>query len=84
MKNTKFLTKIFAWFESRVEPYPEATPITPSKGLFRFIWSNLEGVRVWIFVLAVLTAGIGIMEALLFQFMGKLVDWKIHTRNIVR
>ena len=75
MKNTKFLTKIFAWFESRVEPYPEATPITPSKGLFRFIWSNLEGVRVWIFVLAVLTAGIGIMEALLFQFMGKLVDW---------
>lgn len=75
MKNTKFLTKIFAWFESRVEPYPETTPITPSKGLFRFIWSNLEGVRVWIFVLAVLTAGIGIMEALLFQFMGKLVDW---------
>ena len=75
MKNTKFLTKIFAWFESRVEPYPEATPITPSKGLFRFIWSNLEGVRVWIFVLAILTAGIGIMEALLFQFMGKLVDW---------
>jgi len=26
-------------------------------------------------VLAVLTAGIGIMEALLFQFMGDLVDW---------
>ena len=74
MKNIK-LNKIFTWFETRIEPYPEANPITPSKGLLRFIWSNLEGVRVWILVLAILTAGIGIMEALLFQFMGKLVDW---------
>ena len=74
MKNT-LLNRIFTWFETRVEPYPEASPVTPSKGLFRFIWSNLEGVRVWILVLAVFTAGIGIMEALLFQFMGKLVDW---------
>ncbi|MFC2307235.1 MAG: ABC transporter ATP-binding protein, partial [Neisseria elongata] len=31
--------------------------------------------RKWIAVLAVMTAGIGIMEALLFQFMGKVVDW---------
>ena len=74
MKNSK-LNKIFTWFETRIEPYPEANPITPSKGLLRFIWSNLEGVRVWILVLAILTAGIAIMEALLFPFMGKLVDW---------
>ena len=74
MKKT-LLNKIFTWFETRIEPYPETAPITPSKGLLRFIWSNLEGVRLWILILAVLTAGIGIMEALLFQFMGKLVDW---------
>ena len=45
------------------------------KGLWRFIWSNIEGVRKWIAVLAVFTVGVGIMEALMFQFMGKVVDW---------
>ena len=69
------IQKIFSWFESRIDPYPEAAPKTPEKGLWRFIWSNIEGLRKWIAVLAVFTAGIGIMEALLFQFMGKVVDW---------
>ena len=68
------IQKIFSWFESRIDPYPEAAPKTPEKGLWRFIWSNIEGLRKWIAVLAVFTAGIGIMEALLFQFMGKVVD----------
>ena len=69
------IKKIFSWFESRIDPYPEAVPKTPEKGLWRFIWSNIEGVRKWIAVLAVFTVGVGIMEALMFQFMGKVVDW---------
>ena len=69
------IKKIFSWFESRIDPYPEAAPKTPEKGLWRFIWSNIEGVRKWIAVLAVFTVGVGIMEALMFQFMGKVVDW---------
>lgn len=35
----------------------------------------MAGVRKWIAALAALTAGIGIMEALVFQFMGKIVEW---------
>ncbi|RNJ98137.1 ABC transporter ATP-binding protein [Neisseria meningitidis] len=69
------LNKIFSWFESRIDPYPEAAPKTPEKGLWRFIWSNMAGGRKWIAALAALTAGIGIMEALVFQFMGKIVEW---------
>lgn len=69
------LNKIFSWFEYRIDPYPEAAPKTPEKGLWRFIWSNMAGVRKWIAALAALTAGIGIMEALVFQFMGKIVEW---------
>lgn len=69
------LNKIFSWFESRIDPYPEAAPKTPEKGLWRFIWSSMTGVRKWIAALAALTAGIGIMEALVFQFMGKIVEW---------
>ena len=69
------LDRIFNWFETRVEAYPDTPPQTPAKGLWRFVWGNLEGVRFWLLALAVFTAGIGIMEALVFQFMGKIVDW---------
>lgn len=69
------LNKIFNWFESRIEPYPAKDPITPDKGLIRFVWSASEGVRRWVLLLAVCAAGIGIMEALLFQFVGQIADW---------
>ncbi|MGF7453105.1 ABC transporter ATP-binding protein [Mannheimia massilioguelmaensis] len=70
--------KIFSWFENRLDAYPQQTPETPAKGLFKFIWSSLEGMKKWILLLAVLTVGTGVMEALLFQFMGVLVDWLGH------
>ncbi|WP_416191614.1 ABC transporter ATP-binding protein [Neisseria sp. CCUG12390] len=69
------INKIFSWFESRVDPYPDTAPATPEKGLWRFLWSNMEGVRGWLLALSVAAAGVGIMEALVFQFMGKIVDW---------
>lgn len=69
------MKKIFDWFESRIDPYPDTPPKTPEKGLWRFLWGSMEGMRGWILVLALMTVGIGIMEALLFQFMGKVVDW---------
>ena len=69
------INKIFSWFESRIDPYPADAPTTPEKGLWRFIWSSIDGVHKWIVVLALATAVIGVMEALLFQFMGKVVDW---------
>lgn len=69
------LNKIFSWFENRLNPYPDQSPKTPDKGLFRFIWSSIDGMKGWILLLAVLTIGNGVMEAMLFQFMGLLVDW---------
>ncbi|OSI07382.1 ABC transporter ATP-binding protein [Neisseria animaloris] len=69
------MKKIFDWFESRIDPYPDNAPATPPKGLWPFLWGSMEGMRGWILVLALMTVGIGIMEALLFQFMGKVVDW---------
>ena len=69
------LHKIFSWFENRLNPYPDQSPKTPENGLFRFIWSSIDGMKGWILLLAVLTIGNGVMEAMLFQFMGLLVDW---------
>ena len=69
------LNKIFSWFENRLNPYPDQLPKTPENGLFRFIGSSIGGMKGWILLLAVLTIGNGVMEAMLFQFMGLLVDW---------
>ena len=76
MKTLKtFFDKVFHYFESRIEPYPDAQPHTPNKGLLPFIWSCVDGVRGWVIVLAIFSAGLGILEAVLFQFMGNIVDW---------
>ena len=58
------LNKIFSWFENRLNPYPDQSPKTPENGLFRFIWSSIEGMKGWILLLAVLTIGNGVMEAM--------------------
>ena len=50
--------RLFSWFENRVDPYPSSEPKTPRNGLFGFIWSNLEGVRGWLVLLALLSGGI--------------------------
>lgn len=67
--------KIFSWFEARVETYPEAPPKTPKSGIIPFIFEATKGMRGYLVMLTVLVAAVGIIEAVLFQFMGELVDW---------
>ncbi len=67
--------RIFNWFETRIDPYPESDTQQLQKGLFKFVWSSLYGMKSWILLLAFLTLGTGVIEALLFQFMGVLIDW---------
>ena len=62
-------------FESLVHPYPEDTPDVPPKTLFAFLYAGTRGLRPLIAVMAVLTAVIGVFEALLFGFLGSMVDW---------
>lgn len=69
------LSSIFNWFESRIDPYPDTEPTAPQSGLLPFIWSCLNGLRGWLLTLMIMTAGIGVFEAYLFQMMGQLVDW---------
>ncbi|WGE32159.1 ABC transporter ATP-binding protein/permease [Actinobacillus genomosp. 2] len=69
------LNKIFSWFEARVETYPEAPPKTPKSGIIPFIFEATKGMRGYLVMLTVLVAAVGVIEAVLFQFMGELVDW---------
>jgi ATP-binding cassette subfamily B multidrug efflux pump len=66
---------VFAWFERLIEPYPDAPPATPPRGFFAFLWRCSYGLRRYILVMTVLTAAIGVFEALLFSMMGRIVDW---------
>lgn len=67
--------RIYSWFENRINPYPDEMPNIPRHGLIKFIWSCMDGMRGWILLLTIMVVGIGVMEAVLFQFMGILVDW---------
>ncbi|MBK9217018.1 MAG: ABC transporter ATP-binding protein [Uliginosibacterium sp.] len=62
-------------FESFVDPYPDETPQTPPNGLLEFLWAGTRGLRPYILTMAVLTAIIGVFEALLFGMLGGVVDW---------
>ena len=66
---------MFAWFESRIEAYPDTEPSPPRAGLLPFLWSCTEGLRLYIVLLMVTTALIGAFEAVLFSMMGHVVDW---------
>ncbi|MFA9499167.1 ABC transporter ATP-binding protein [Mannheimia sp. E30BD] len=67
--------KLFRWFEARVETYPNVMPKTPKSGLIPFIFDATKGMRIYILILTILVAAVGVIEAILFQFMGDLVDW---------
>ena len=66
---------MFAFFERLISPYPQAVPPVPPKGLQRFIWTASAGLRRHVLAMALLTAAIGVFEAVLFGFMGRIVDW---------
>ena len=66
---------MLAWFEKRLNPFPEHELPLPPKSLWPFVWSCTLGLRWFILVMTLVTAMLGGFEALLFAVMGKVVDW---------
>jgi len=66
---------MYAWFESRVNPYPSEEPTRPPSTLLAFIVHYSRPVLGWLTLMAVLTAAIGVGEVMLFNFLGQIVDW---------
>ncbi|SIQ21916.1 ATP-binding cassette, subfamily B, multidrug efflux pump [Rhizobium sp. RU35A] len=69
---------MFAWFESRVNPYPAGEPELPPKGLVSFCWYYTKPVWPWLLVLGFCSMGIAVIEVFLYQFLGNIVDWLSH------
>ncbi len=67
--------RVFQFFEKLVKPYPEAEPEPPPKRFFAFLWACTRGLRPYLIAMTLCTAVIGAFEALLFAFLGTVVDW---------
>ncbi len=65
---------MFSVFEKLVQPYPEAPPTIPPRGFFAFLWDGTRGMRPYLALMTLSTAAIGAFEALLFGFLGSIVD----------
>ncbi len=66
---------MFQFFEKLVQPYPDAEPETPPTRFFPFLWACTRGLRPYMAAMTLCTAVIGAFEALLFAFLGRVVDW---------
>ncbi len=69
------IMSIFNFFEHRLNPYPDDDYELPTDNFLKFLWACTKGLRGWIFTLMFLTALIGVYEAMLFAWIGNLVDW---------
>ncbi|WP_180059593.1 ABC transporter ATP-binding protein [Acinetobacter sp. YH12128] len=64
------------WFENLVDAYPEQDlnkPL-PTK-FFPFVWQAATGVKKYLLLLVLCTAGVASFEALLYAKIGELVNW---------
>ena len=66
---------LYRFFESRLPAFPSNTETLPSSGLLPFLWACTRGLRGWLLLFMLLTAGVGVYEAMLFAWVGDLVDW---------
>jgi len=66
---------MFAWFENRINPYPAEEPSRPPATLFAFIMHYSRPVLPWLVLLGICSMLIAVMEVLLYQFLGNIVDW---------
>ena len=63
------------WFERLLHPYPQAEPSPSASGVLAFVWACTHGARRYVLLMMAVTAVIGAFEALLFAFLGRIVDW---------
>lgn len=65
----------FEWFEKRVNPYPNQAPTQPKNRLLPFIWQSTQGFRPFLAMAMLLSVAVGVIDAVMFQFIGEIVDW---------
>ncbi len=65
---------MFQWFENLINPFPKDLIETPPKSLLKFAWLCIKDIKVYVGLMAILTAVIASFEAVLYAILGKLID----------
>ncbi len=86
------LLALFKRFEGLASAFPDAQSHTPPNSTLKFLWACTEGLRPYLFGMALLSALIGVFEAGLLAAVGHLVDaldklppgqlWAVHHSGI--
>ncbi|SFQ15760.1 ATP-binding cassette, subfamily B/ATP-binding cassette, subfamily B, multidrug efflux pump [Nitrosomonas cryotolerans] len=66
---------MFSFFERLTNPFPPEHPTEPPKGLYLFCRHYTRGIEPYLLLMAILTTGLAISEALLYGILGQMVDW---------
>ncbi len=66
---------MFRFFEGLIDPYPEELSDRAPDGFVAFCWHYTKDIWPWIALMAGLAAMIGMGQAVMFAFLGSLVDW---------
>ncbi|MEO1948413.1 MAG: ABC transporter transmembrane domain-containing protein, partial [Methylophilaceae bacterium] len=66
---------LFSKFEQLVNPFPKDAIQPPPKRFWTFVWTCTAGMRPFLLGMTMLTALLGVFEALLFAMMGRVIDW---------
>jgi len=62
------------WFETRLDPFPDAPPAQPPASLYAFCRHYTRGAEPWLLVLTATTGCIALAEVALYAYVGALVD----------
>ena len=68
---------MFQWFENLINPFPKDLIETPPNSLIKFALSCIKDIKIFISLMALLTACIASFEAILYAVLGKLIDLMI-------
>lgn len=66
---------MFKFFESRIDPFPDAQPVQPPNTLVAFCRHYTQGLEKYLLLMSLLTAMLAVSEALLYGILGEMVDW---------
>lgn len=69
------LSPFLAWFERRIDPFPEAAPERPPQRLLPFLWHFSKPAGFWLLLMSSLTVAVALLEVMLFSFLGDVIDW---------
>ncbi len=66
---------MLAFFESLIDPFPDAVPAKPPRSLLGFIWHYAKPILPHLALVSFTAAAIAVLEVALFGFLGNLVDF---------